>query len=309
LSVALFLGVGCIGVGLFGPATARAQDPDCGVPVAVAIANAGFEEPTRPPFTAVLVAELPGWTLSGQVRHSGPSSSFESGSQAVLIGGLAGGGQLEQALDGAALRGQTVTFQVVSLNSGTLTLGGQSAELVGPATGETTHEVSFDVPADAPDALPLRLSRLSSGAGWLIDSVSASYTPPCPTSADVRVSLSGPASARRGSFVTYTLEVTNDGEGAATDVTSVIGAAGLSDVTTSPPTGTGSVTIDGRRLSGARWTTPTLAPGDRATFTLRGKVAVAAGNYVVVSGGALAADPPDPRLANNIAFTATRSSR
>jgi hypothetical protein len=82
----------------------------------------------------------------------------------------------------------------------------------------------------------------------------------------------------------------------------------VSDVTTGPPTGTGSVTLGGHRLSGARWTTPTLAPGARATFTLRGKVAVAAGSYVVVSGGALAANPPDPRLANNIAFTATRSS-
>jgi hypothetical protein len=309
LSVALFLSVGCIGVGVAGPATAQAQGSECGVPVAVAIANAGFEEPPRPPSIGVRVGEgdLPGWTAAGGVVHIGPSGTFVSGSQSVSIGDrLFGSGQIEQALDGAALRGQNVTFQVVSVRSGTLMLGDQSRELVGPTTGVTTHTVSFDVPADAPDVLPL---RLSSGENWSIDSVSASYTPPCPASTDVRVSLSGPTSARKGSLVTYTLQVTNSGEAAATDVTSVIGAAGLSNVTTSPPTGTGSVTIAGHRLSGALWKTPTLAPGARATFTLQGKVAVAAGNYVVVAGGALAANPPDPRLGNNIAFTATRSTR
>jgi hypothetical protein len=67
------------------------------------------------------------------------------------------------------------------------------------------------------------------------------------------------------------------------------------------------VNIDGYRLSGALWTTPTLAARDHAVFTLQGKVAVSAGNYVGIAGGALAASPPDPRLGNNIAFTATRS--
>lgn len=304
LAVALFLGVGCIGVGVTGPATAQAQDSDCGVPVAVAIANAGFEDPPRDPFRGVPVDSLPGWTVSGDVVHFGPSGSFSSGSQFVHLGrpGL-GSGQVEQSLDGAALRGQTVTFQVVSLRSGTLTLGDQSRELVGSGFEETTHTVSFDVPADAPDVLPLRLSA----EVWDIDSISASYTPPCPASTDVQVSLSGPTSAPKGSFVTYTLQVTNSGEAAATDVTSVIGVAGLSNVTTTPPTGTGSVSIDGNRLTGARWKTPTLAPGDQAVFTLQGKVAVSAGKYVVVAGGALAANPPDPRLGDNIAFTATRS--
>jgi hypothetical protein len=309
LSVALFLSVGCIGVGVAGPATAQAQDSDCGVPVAVAIANAGFEDPPREPFAGVPLGEgdLPGWTVSGDVLHHGPDPTFTSGSQYVDIGPpSAGSGQIEQALDGAALRGQTVTFQVVSLRSGTLMLGGQSAPIVGSGFEQTTHTVSFDVPADAPDDLPL---RLSSAEGWAVDSISASYTPPCPASADVQVSLTGPASAPKGSFVTYTLQVTNSGQAAATDVTSVIGAAGLSDVTTSPQTGTGSVTIAGQRLSGALWRTPTLAPGDQATFTLRGKVAVAVGKYVAVAGGASAANPPDPRLGNNIAFTATRSSR
>jgi hypothetical protein len=306
LSVALFLSVGCIGVGVAGPATAQAQDSGCGVPVAVAIENAGFEDPQREPFTGVPLGEgdLPGWTVSGEVRHNGPDPTFVSGSQYVRVGRLpAGSGQVEQPLDGAALRGRTVTFQVVSLRSGTLALGGQSADLVGSGLEETTHTVSFDVPADAPDVLPLRLSS----SEWNVDSISASYTPPCPASADVQVSLTGPASAPKGSFVTYTLLVTNGGQAAATDVTSVIGAAGLSNVTTSPQTGAGSVTIAGHRLSGALWRTPTLAPGAEAAFTLRGRVAVAAGKYVAVAGGSLAADPPDPRLGNNIAFTATRS--
>jgi uncharacterized repeat protein (TIGR01451 family) len=303
LSVALVLSVGCIGVALAGPATALAQDSDCGVPVAVPIENAGFEDPPRPPGAAP-VTELPGWTVSGNVRHSGPDLTFSSLSQSVHLGDPDGSGEIEQLLDGAALRGQTVTFQVVSVRAGTLALGGQSALLLGDGFEEATHTVSFDVPADATDVLPL---RLSSGDTWAIDSVSASYTPPCPASTDVRVSLSGPASAPRGSFVTYTLEVTNSGQAAATDVTSVIAAAGLSIVTTSPQTGTGSVTIAGDRLSGALWRTPTLAPGAQATFTLRGKVAVAAGKYVAVAGGALAANPPDSRLGNNIAFAATRS--
>jgi len=307
LSAAVVLTVGCIGVGVAGPATSQAQDSDCGLPVAVAIANAGFEEPPRPPSTGVRLGEgdLPGWTVSGAVDHFGPNATFASGSQSVSTGDqLFGSGQIEQALDGAALRGWTVTFQVVSLRSGTLMLGGQSADLVGSGFEVTTHTVSFEVPADAPDVLPL---RLSSGEGWTVDSISASYTPPCPASTDVRVSLSGPTSAPRGSFVTYTLQVTNGGKAAATDVTSVIGAAGLSNVTTSPQTSSGSVTIAGQRLSGALWRTPTLAAGAQATFMLRGKVAVAAGRYVAVAGGALAASPPDPRLANNIALTATRS--
>jgi Domain of unknown function DUF11 len=306
LSVALLLSVGCIGVGVAGPATAQAQDSDCGVPVAVPIANAGFEDPQRPPNTGTPVTELPGWMVSGAVTHLGPDATFASGSQWVRLGDLIlGPGQVEQSLDGAALRGQTVTFQVVSLRSGTLSLGGQSAPIVGSGFEQTTHTVSFYVPADAPDALPL---RLSSSEGWFVDSISASYTPPCPASTDVQVSLTGPASAPKGSFVTYTLLVTNGGQAAATDVTSVISAAGLSNVSTSPATGTGSITIAGQRLSGALWRTPTLAPGDQATFTLRGKVAVAAGKYVAVAGGALAASPPDPLLNNNIAFTATRST-
>jgi hypothetical protein len=307
LSVALVLSVGCIGAGVAGPATAQAQDSDCGVPVAVPIQNAGFEEPPREPFTGVRVGEgdLPGWTAAGEVVHTGTSRTFVSGSQSVSLGDRGvGSGQIEQALDGAALRGRTVTFQVVSLRSGTLALGGQSTELVGSGFEVTTHTVSFDVPADAPDVLPL---RLAAGETWTVDSISASYTPPCPASTDVRVSLSGPTSAPRGSLVTYTLQVTNGGQAAATDVRSVIGAAGLSNVTTSPQTGIGSVTIAGHRLSGALWRTPALAPGAQATFTLRGKVTVAAGKYVAVAGGALAANPPDPRLDNNIAFTATRS--
>jgi hypothetical protein len=85
-------------------------------------------------------------------------------------------------------------------------------------------------------------------AGWQIDSISASYTPPCPASTDLRVSLTGPTSARKGSWVSYTLQVTNGGEAAATDVTAVIGAAGLSNLTTTPETGTGSVNIGGNRL-------------------------------------------------------------
>jgi uncharacterized repeat protein (TIGR01451 family) len=304
LAVALFLGVGCIGVGVTGPAPAQAQDSGCGVPVAVAIDNAGFEDPARDPNTGTTVVSLPGWTVSGEVMHHGPDATFSSGSQFVSLGSpTAQSGQVEQSLDGAALRGQTVTFQVVSLRSGTLTLGDQSRELLGFGFEQTTHTVSFDVPADAPDLLPLRLSA----PGWVIDSISASYTPPCPASTDVQVSLSGPTSAPKGSLVTYTLQVTNTGEAAATDVTSVIAVAGLSNVTATPPTGTGSVNIDGYRLTGARWTTPTLAPGSQAVFTLQGKVAVSAGKYVVVAGGASAANPPDPRPGNNIAFTATRS--
>jgi hypothetical protein len=184
----------------------------------------------RPPNQGVPVTELPGWTVSGEVVHFGPDQGFSSGSQYVRLGrpDFGSGGQVEQSLDGAALRGQTVIFQVVSVGEGTLTLGDQSRELVGSIFEETTHTVSFDVPADAPDVLPLRVSADL----WAVDSISASYTPPCPASTDVQVSLTGPTSAPKGSFVTYTLQVTNSGEAAATDVTSVIGAAGLSNVTT-----------------------------------------------------------------------------
>lgn len=153
---------------------ARAQP--CGVPVPIAISNNGFETPAVPPNTGVPVTTLPGWTVSGAVVHWGPDATFVSGSQYVQLGRAGGPGAVTQMLDGTVLAGSTVTFQIISLRSGEITLGDQTQTITGPGTGQTTHTVSFTVPADAPASLPL---VLRSGEGWLIDEISGSYVVPC----------------------------------------------------------------------------------------------------------------------------------
>ncbi|CAN5778244.1 hypothetical protein BH18ACT2_BH18ACT2_12850 [soil metagenome] len=156
------------------------QAQPCGVPVPIAIDNNGFEEPAVPPNTGVSVTTLPGWTVSGSVTQSGPNSSFVSGSQSVTLGGptVEGpvAGAVTQMLDGTVLAGSTVTFQIISVGSGEITFGDQTQTITGSVFGQTTHTVSFTVPADAPASLPL---ILIDDDGWVIDEISGSYVIPC----------------------------------------------------------------------------------------------------------------------------------
>ncbi|MGH9271141.1 MAG: calcium-binding protein [Ilumatobacteraceae bacterium] len=156
-----------------------AQARACGVPVPISIATSGFEEPAVRPSSGVGVTTLPGWAVSGAVLLFGPDATFTSGSQSVRVGSEAPedlAGAVTQMLDDTLLAGSTVTFQIISLGSGEITLGDQTQTITGSRSGPTTHTVSFTVPVDAPASLSL---TLGSDASWDIDEISGSYVVPC----------------------------------------------------------------------------------------------------------------------------------
>ena len=127
------------------------------------------------------------------------------------------------------------------------------------------------------------------------------------TTTDLAVTLSGPSTAPMGGAVTYTLQVTNQGQLTATNVDSAVGVTGLSNVTITPTTGS-VFTVPGASVANAVWRTASLAPGATAIFSLHGIVDVARGNNVNVSGAAMANTPPDPNHNNNAAVLVTRST-
>ena len=55
----------------------------------------------------------------------------------------------------------------------------------------------------------------------------------------------------------------NQGPAAAVNPNTVIAATGLTTLSTNPATGTGSITINGTTITGARWTRPPSPPGRR----------------------------------------------
>jgi uncharacterized repeat protein (TIGR01451 family) len=125
--------------------------------------------------------------------------------------------------------------------------------------------------------------------------------------ADVSVATTGPASARTGSTVTYTLRVTNNGPGTAAGVTVILGTSGLTNVVASPRAGYGTAWYL-LPVCGARWTLPSLATGQSATFTVTGKVSARPGQRVTAVGLGLTTTP-DRNFLNNLSMKTTRVVR
>ena len=121
--------------------------------------------------------------------------------------------------------------------------------------------------------------------------------PPAAQVADLRAVVTGPATVKAGSRVTYTLTVTNDGPIAATGVQAALGTTTLSGSTASPKGTAGTIVLEGTRVKGFNWKVPTLAPGATATFTVTGR-APKAGSTVKALGGAQSRTE-DPSTANN----------
>ena len=128
-----------------------------------------------------------------------------------------------------------------------------------------------------------------------------------PQRADLHVTVTGPATAPRGTAVTYTLTVTNSGPAPARDLVAVLGTAGLKGVTATPATGSGSGRVGSTTLSGSRWTLPALGAGETATFTVTGTTG-RAGQVVVALGGA-ASSTPDPVLRDDLGSRLTLVTR
>ena len=151
------------------PDPAGAVSP-CGTPVNVNIVNGGFEEPTLeegrgsndPP---------PGWSTSGYVEQWGPAPEFGSQYIQIIVGSAS------QQLDGTALAGSTVTLQITWFGAGSVGLG-SATQSINSNGVVATATVSFDVPDDAPAALPLTLGP---GATELyINEISATSFTECP---------------------------------------------------------------------------------------------------------------------------------
>ncbi|RJK94746.1 endo-1,4-beta-xylanase [Vallicoccus soli] len=126
--------------------------------------------------------------------------------------------------------------------------------------------------------------------------------------ADLEADVTGPASLRTGATGTWTLTVRNDGPTAAEGVTAVLAASGVKQASATGGAGTGTVTVAGTKVSGTRWTVPSLAPGASATFTLTGRVTAPRGR-VVAALGAVASRTADPAPRDNVDTALTRVAR
>ena len=124
-------------------------------------------------------------------------------------------------------------------------------------------------------------------------------TPAVPNKADLKITLTAPATTVPNATISVTATVLNQGPATAVNLNTVIAATGLTTTATNPATGSGSITINGTTITGARWTRPTLATGATVTYTLTGKVTAQRGKTIAVVAGTLSGTP-DPQLATNI---------
>ena len=132
------------------PDPAGAGSP-CGTPVDVNIVNGGFEEPTLEEGSGSTTRPRAGRRLGGYAEQWGPAPEF--GSQYIQIID----GSVSQQLDGTALAGSTVTLQITWFGAGSVGLGSATQSIDSNNAVVATATVSFDVPDDAPAALPLTL--------------------------------------------------------------------------------------------------------------------------------------------------------
>jgi hypothetical protein len=145
----------------------------------------------------------------------------------------------------------------------------------------------------------------SAGTG-LASARSNAVTPAAPPArADVRVTVTGPASVRSGGTAAYTLTVTNAGPSAAVGLVATLDTTGLTrtSVRVAPVSASAAVA----RLSPGdyRWSLRPLASGASVTLRVTGTVSVPAGQPAGARGGAVATTA-DPHPHNNVAAVSTR---
>ena len=198
-----------------------------------------------------------------------------------------------QTATATSAAGATVTYPAATATDA---VDGPITPTCTPASGSTFPVGTTTVTCAATDAAG------NTGSAAFTVTVTAA---PIPDKADLKITLTGPATAARGATVTYTVTVTNTGPAAATNPTTVLGGAGLTTTATSPTTGTGTLKIGSTTLTGARWTTATLPTGGTLTYTLTGKVTAKAGQTIALAAGTLATTP-DPQLVTNLTAIATR---
>ena len=123
-----------------------------------------------------------------------------------------------------------------------------------------------------------------------------SVSPPTNKTADLSLTLTAAAQVTKGSTITYSIVVTNNGPATATNVGLLLLAGpGLSIVSVSPAP---QLNLDGLWS----WKLANLASGKSATFTLRAR---ATNTGIVVAAAAVGSDTKDPKLVNNAAAAVT----
>jgi uncharacterized repeat protein (TIGR01451 family) len=116
-------------------------------------------------------------------------------------------------------------------------------------------------------------------------------------SADLSLTLTAAAQVTKGSTITYSIVVTNNGPATATNVGLLLLAGPeLSIVSVSPAP---QLNLDGLWS----WKLANLASSQSATFTLRAR---ATNTGIVVAAAAVGSDTKDPTLVNNAAAAVTK---
>ena len=110
------------------------------------------------------------------------------------------------------------------------------------------------------------------------------------------MTISGPATATKGSTVTYTVVLTNNGPSSATNALVVVGVGPNASLVSATPNP--QVNLPGLWT----WSVPALASAHSTTFTVKVKVAKAG---TVVAATAAGSETHDPKLGNNVAAVET----
>lgn len=200
-----------------------------------------------------------------------------------------------------SIPGQAVTYTAtvsptdgggtVAFTDGGTPINGCSARAVS-AGGQATCQVTY--PAAGSHAIT---AAYSGDAGYAKSTSSSLAQQVVQDKADLQVTLGAPASAADGSRVTETVTLTNQGPAPATKIVTVLAEPSGLTVTSG-----GAAKVTGSLLT---WSTASLAPGARVTFTVTlsvGAHARGAGLVLV----ATVADTPDPHPLNNAALAAIR---
>ena len=214
-------------------------------------------------------------------------------------------GTLPTGAVGTAYSGDTVTaapsggtapyaFTAAGLPAG-LTINTTTGRVTGTPTTAGAAQVSVTV---TDHGVPAQTATRSFSIG-------VNPATPTATKADLKITVAGPATAKAGSSVTYTLTVKNLGPAAAAKPTTAAAVTGLSGITTVPVSATGSTKIGSTTVTGSSWTQNTLASGASVTYTIRGTISVKAGKTVTVLA-ASASTTSDPNAANNLTATTTK---
>ena len=144
------------------------------------------------------------------------------------------------------------------------------------------------------------------GAQSLTDAVKdITVTSPPPT-ADLAVAATGPASAKNGAIVTYTIKVTNNGPATATGVSALAKLplkAQFKSVGVSPASACSKATAS--NVTTVTCNLGALASGATSTITLVAKLSGTVGQALSHSASATESGPGDGNSANNTSTVTT----